>query len=173
MMVRSRYSSSATSRMLDQSSLEKFSNDSISRFPRRSSTGALLVCYGLHMCVCSTSCYFVVQDLVHLGIYKVYGVFKFCKFVIAPLLFLNRLLFGFSKQNYLYRIQKQFVVQTCTCSAFKNTARSEPPPPPSREALFTLIRKNRQATRAEIDATIATFPQVELQQRQPSKKKRT
>ena len=40
------------------------------------------------------------------------------------------------------------------------------------KALFTLMLEDRQATRAEIDATIATFQQVELQQRQPPKKKR-
>ena len=41
------------------------------------------------------------------------------------------------------------------------------------EALFTLIMEDRQATRAEIDATIATFQQVEIQQRQSSKKEKT
>ena len=40
------------------------------------------------------------------------------------------------------------------------------------KALYTRIMEDRQATRAEIDATIATFQQVELQQRQPSKKKK-
>ena len=45
-------------------------------------------------------------------------------------------------------------------------------PATSVEALLTLMMEDRQATRAESAATIAALPQMELQQRQPSQKRR-
>ena len=82
-------------------------------------------------------------------------------FVIAPLLFLNYLLFG-----SLIKIFFWYSKTTCGIDLymfhFSMPPRKEPPPPPppTVEALLALLMEDRQATRAESAATIAALQQL-------------
>ena len=79
-------------------------------------------------------------------------------FVIAPLLFLNCLLFG-----SLIKIFFWYSKTTCGIDLymfhFSMPPRKEPPPPPppTVEALLALLMEDRQATRAESAVTIAAL----------------
>ena len=102
----------------------------MSRFPRCSSDVALLVWYGLDVCVCRTLCYYVVYDVAHLCFYMFLGCSKFINLWLPHSCFWIASCLVFASKN-IWKVFKNKLLHRLILVLLQNVARREPPPPPT------------------------------------------
>ena len=100
----------------------------MSRLPQCSSDVALLVWYGLHVCVCRTLCYYVVYDVAHLCFYMFLRCSKFINLWLPHSCFWIASCLVFASKN-VWKVFKNKLLHRLIHVSLQNVARREPSPP--------------------------------------------